>query len=128
MRIIYTNLKEEDCGTKRSMRQVQVDFSRDSNRGDFLTDRKLPDKQGRENHVVLDRGLVARMGRPIDQSPAGDGKEMNDALLRGIANEDCLPGRSVAVSLAAFYIRKFLETEMQAARQREERSRINVII
>jgi hypothetical protein len=128
MKIVYTNLQENDSGIKRSVRQFQVDFGKDSRRRTSLEEGFRDEDKGRKETVLFDREWPAsREGTVVDarQSPqAGDG-----SAVPGLMAQCPIPrGRPVAASLDAFYVRKFIETQMRTTDSACEKNRISILV
>ncbi len=127
MKIVYTNLREDSCGVKRSVRQVQLDFGKGQN-GQISLRRGGPEgeNEDRRGASLDDSDLQARR-RPIDGGLRGRDRE--GAVSPGDGEERrFFQGALVITSLAGCYIRRFLEAQMMTACRMDEGNRINVFV
>jgi hypothetical protein len=129
MKIVYTNLQENDSGIKRSVRQFQVDFGKDSRRRTSLEEGSRDEDKGRRENVLFDREwLPSREGTVRDVSHSRQADD-GSAAPQGLTAQCPIPRRlAVAASMDAFYIRKFIETQMQTTDGVCEKNRINILV
>jgi hypothetical protein len=105
VKIVYTNLKEDDSGVVRSVRQLRFDFSKPAESPTTRPESKFP-TEGRKRHLSL-----------VSNS-ATDERAHEHAGMTGFADpNESAPGNSrpnptrVAGTLSAFFINKFLVSE-----------------
>jgi hypothetical protein len=129
VKIVYTNLREDDFGIKRSVRQFRVEFNKNPDRRALLGEgRVLDDRRGDRSALLPDHGF--RSGRLLtghDREP----QEMDEGeahLQEGTLSKPPLGGPRVVSSLAGFYIRKFVENQMRTLGDFQKRSRINIMV
>jgi hypothetical protein len=128
MKIVYTNLREDDSGIKRSIRQFQVDFGRNADRQAPLREGWIRDeRRGDRSTLPLDRGLSS--GKPRADYDRGSREiDEDEALPQGATSLTPLGGPQVLRSLAGFYIRKFVETQMRTVENSRQRSLISILV
>jgi hypothetical protein len=106
VKIVYTNLKEDDSGVVRSVRQLRFDFSKPADRNSTRPESKSP-AEGRRRHLSL-----------VSRSAADERAGEQDGVMNGFADlNKSAPGKSrliptrTAGSLSAFFINKFIASE-----------------
>jgi hypothetical protein len=129
VKIVYTNLQEDDLGIRRSVRQFRVEFNKNPDRRAPLGEGKVrDDRRGDRSALLSDRGFWSgRLPTGHDREP----QEMDEGEALpggGTLLKPPLGGPQVVRSLAGFYIRKFLENQMRMAGDFQKRSRINIMV
>jgi hypothetical protein len=129
MKIVYTNLQENDSGIKRSVRQFQVDFGKDSRRRTSLEEGSRDEDRGRRENVLFDREWPPSRGGTVGDGSHSRQADDGRAAPQGLVAQCPIPrGLPVAASLDAFYVRKFIETQMQTTGSACEKNRINILV
>jgi hypothetical protein len=129
MKIIYTNLQENNAGVLRSLRQLRVDFDGNGRREARLADGGEGGWTGRDNGLLLSHaGLSDRRHDPArpGQAPCGGNEE--DKALAGSLQEDASPTFRDARSVAHLLVRRFVEAQLCSAHSFEIRNRINITV
>jgi len=127
MRIVYTNLQEDDFGVKRSVKRLQLDFNRRTPDRDAVpTEEKLQTDAGggrRSPHKVLSAG---RWRAGYAEHPDRE----NENSAEGNQGCPCPPSPPRLVqkgdSLRSFYIRRFTETQLLTTGRMEPGNRIDI--
>jgi len=97
MRIIYTNLKEDDAGVRRSVRQLRVEFA-GAEKG------SMPE-QAPARPVEPDPGMSAAAGTTARPHEAADAPYRAEPA----------PLAEGVVALRTFFIKKFVDTQTSTA-------------
>ncbi len=128
MKIIYTNLQENDAGVLRSVRQLRVDFDGNDSRQVHLPRCGERDGAGHDGFLLSHAGLSDRRHNPArpDQAPCGGNEE--DKALAGSLQEDASPTFRDARSVAHLLVRRFVEAQLRSAHSFEIKSRINITV
>jgi hypothetical protein len=130
MKIVYTNLQENDSGIKRSVRQFQVDFGRTPDRRDPVGQGRLRDERKSARDTLLSYDALStrrrRLGTIENGSEGWDegGANPQAVVLQGLS----LRGLQTVTSLAGVYIRKFVETQMRTVESLQDRNRIDILV
>lgn len=97
MRIIYTNLKEDDAGVRRSVRQLRVEFA------------------GAEKGCIPEAAPI----RPDEPAPGRDGTARNTTRPPGAADPSYRAEPTPLVegvsALRTIFIKKFIDTQTSTA-------------
>lgn len=129
MKIIYTNLQENDAGVLRSVRQLRVDFDRNGRGEARLRHGGGGGWTGRDNSLLLSHADLSDLGRhptkPTRALPAGNEE---DEALTGSLQEDTSPTFRDARSVAHLLVRRFVEAQLRSAHSFEIKSRINITV
>lgn len=128
MRIVYTNLQEDNFGVKRSVRHLQVDFSKKTpDRKESSWEKTLQDETRcsrnslrSDNSLPVERQKVAHPGY-IEQARSGDDNvaQRSSSRLACVQNAD---------SLAGYYMRRFVETQLRTTSGNESGSQIDILV
>jgi hypothetical protein len=129
MKIVYTNLQENDSGVMRSVRQFQVDFGKDSRRRTSLEGGSGDEDKDRRESVLFDREWPPSRGGTVGDTRHSRQADDGSAVPQGLRAQCPIPrGSAVAASLDAFYVRKFIETQMRTTGSTSEKNRINILV
>ena len=128
MRIVYTNLQEDDFGVKRSVKRLQVDFNRrTTDRTAVLTEEKLRNDAGDSRKSPYRVFSAERWRAGYAEHPD---KEKNESGTDESSEEPrptsppCLVPK--AGSIRGFYIKRFTETQLLTAGRIEPGNRISI--
>jgi hypothetical protein len=127
MKIVYTNLQENDRGIKRRVRQVQLDFARSGDERVSWRHGPRSEDGGRQRAGLENLDLRGQRDGLGDRTSRGQKTEYVESQGGGEEGR-FLQGAAVATSLAGRYIRKFLEAQMMTARRVDQKNRINVFV
>ncbi len=129
MKIIYTNLQENDAGIIRSVRQLRVDFDGSGKGEARLAHGGEGDRAGRDDSLLLShagssdlRRLPKGAGHSSCEGREGDRERRKDP--RGNTS----PALGDATSVAHLLVRRFVEAQVRSAGSFERRSRINITV
>jgi hypothetical protein len=119
VKIVYTNLSEDDYGVKRSVTQLHLDFNKTS-------EQKGASKEGRRRTLSLvasttDRGRIYESERDSNRA----GLRQNDGLpYRRAEFGKALTPRSVV----GFYIDKFIKSQSSGTQSEQKGTLINITV
>ena len=127
MKIIYTNLQENDGGVLRSAKQLRVDFGRNGRGEARFAYGSKGGWTGRDNSLLLSHADLSDLGRHATKRtqalPAGNEE---DKALAGSRQEDASPTFKDARSVAHLLVRRFVEAQLRSAFEIKSRTNITV--
>ncbi len=129
MKIIYTNLQENDAGVLRSLRQLRVDFDGNDRGQVNLPQCGERDGAGHDDGSLLSHaGLSDRRHNPArpGHTPCGGNEE--DRGKPQSLQENASPTFRDARSVAHLLVRRFVEAQLRSAHNFERRNRINITV
>jgi hypothetical protein len=132
MKIVYTNLQENDFGVKRSVHQLQVDFNKKGPERNLpAPEEGLQKELGGGRRSILSDSLFAAKRRRGSRSAHLDKERNGRDAHHGSSGTDTPPLRLLqnAGSMAGYYIRRFIETQLRTSSAWvESGSRINIVV
>ncbi len=130
MKITYTNLQENDSGTKRSVRQLRVDFSGSAKEQACLAEGGKKDAAGRDGRFLSfdaessgHRNAQTGSGTTLSEETEGDGERTG-----GLQGDISHQAGGDAKSVAHILVRKFVEAQLRSACIIESRGMVNITI
>lgn len=115
MKITYTNLRENDAGTMRSVRQLRLDFGRDGSAQAQPAEGVTPPSDS--------ESLGRRQPTP---NPRDDDRNGNDGASGPSPRRD--PSRVNAEPVTHILVRRFMETQMRTACAALDRGTIDIVV
>jgi hypothetical protein len=129
MKIIYTNLQENDAGVLRSVRQLRVDFDRNGRGEARFAHGGERGWTGRDNSLLLSHADLSDLGRrPTKRSHTPSAGNEEDKALAGSLQEGASPTFRDSRAVAHLLVRRFVEAQLRSARSFEIKSRINITV
>jgi hypothetical protein len=125
VKIVYTNLREDDFGVVRSVRQIHLDFNKSEDAKSSLGQSKSREN-ARRGRLVLVPGSRTQGGlHPEEREWNRDGFTEEEEV---VYQPSGIVRSSTQRSLAGFFIRKFVESQTLGANDGRSGSLLNITV
>ena len=115
MKIIYTNLQENDSGIKRSVRQLRVDFARDDEQNPSSSRNNLQNDDGGYSYTLNPNSTASSFRRQREltlEKDVYDNESTKRSTLPALVSQTIRSRQSLSIqSISNMFIRKFIEIQ-----------------
>jgi hypothetical protein len=108
VKIVYTNLSEDDYGVKRSVKQLHLDFNRTSSQKDFSREKKVREESKKGRLALVPNTLKQRRHNDLERN----GRRSDLARAEEFLYKTVEPVRTPeSRTPAGYYIDKFVKAQ-----------------
>jgi hypothetical protein len=121
VKIVYTNLSEDDYGVKRNVKQLHLDFDRTNDKKDVSEERRLR-KDARRGRLAL---VPSTLDNSYEEGRERAGLKKKEEFLYKTVESVRSPGPR---TVAGYYISKFVKSQSLGRQNTQKGTLINITV